>query len=145
MPGRELAEFGKALQVEAGVGQVGFVLGLLGLGLIEGGLERPRIDLDQRIALLDELALLKRDPVDLTVDAGADHDGVEALHGAEAGQEDRKIGLFDRGHPHGDGGSGRHALLRASLRRMIFALQSLPAQITQPGDRYDQQSPTDGA
>ena len=96
LPGREFAELGKALQIEIGVGEIGFVLGLLGLGLIEGGLERPRIDLDQRVAFLDELAFLKRDPVDLAVDAGADHDGVEALHGAEAGQVDRKIGFLDR-------------------------------------------------
>ena len=145
LPGREFAELGKALQVEVGVGKVGFVLGLLGLGLIEGGLERPRIDLDQRVAFLDELAFLERDPVDLTVDAGADHDGVEALHGAEAGQIDRKIGLFDRGSPHRDGGTGRRALLGFSLRLMILALEALPAQITQRSDRYDQQSPTDGA
>src|SRR5206468_7456752 len=109
------------------------------------GLERPRIDFDQRIALLDELALLKRDPVDLAVDAGADHDGVEALHGAEAGQVDRKIGLFDWGSPHRDGGTRRGTFLSVSLRLMTLALESLPAQITQRCDRYDQQSPTDGA
>jgi len=67
------------------------------------------------------------------------------LHGAEASQVDRKIGLFDRGNPHGDGGTGRHALLSFSLCLMIPALESLPAQITQRSDRYDQQSPTDGA
>jgi hypothetical protein len=39
------------------------------LGLIERCLERPRIDLDQRVAFHDGLALLKRDPVDLAVDA----------------------------------------------------------------------------
>ena len=50
LPGREFAELGKALQIEVGVGEIGFVLGLLGLGLIERGLERPRIDLDQRVA-----------------------------------------------------------------------------------------------
>ena len=72
LPGREFAELGKALQVEVGVGEIGFVLGLLGLGLIEGRLERPRIDLDQRVAFLDELAFLEGDPVDLAVDAGAD-------------------------------------------------------------------------
>jgi len=93
----------------------------------------------------NELAFPERDPVDLAVDAGADHDGVEALHGAEAGQIDRKIGLFDRGNPHGDGGTGRPALLSVSLRLMILSLETLPAQITQRSNRYDQQSPTDGA
>ena len=85
-----------ALQVEIGVGEIGLVLRLLGLGLIERRLERPRIDLDQRVAFLDELAFLEGDLVDLAVDAGAHHHGVEALHGAEAGQIDRKIGLLDR-------------------------------------------------
>jgi hypothetical protein len=36
--------------------------------LIERCLEWPRIGLDPRVAFLDELALLKRDPVDLAVD-----------------------------------------------------------------------------
>jgi len=44
-------------------------IGRTALGLIERCLERPRIDLDQRVAFLDGLALLKRDPVDLAVDA----------------------------------------------------------------------------
>ena len=48
LPGREFAELGEALQVEIGVGEIGLVLGLLGLGLVERGLERPRIDLDQQ-------------------------------------------------------------------------------------------------
>ncbi len=72
LPGGEFAELGEALQVEVGVGEIGFVLGLLGLGLVERGLERPRIDLDQRVALLDELAFLEGDLVDLAIDAGAD-------------------------------------------------------------------------
>ena len=59
LPGREFAELGIALQVEIGVGEIGFVLRLLGLGLVERGLERPRIDLDQRVAFLDELAFLE--------------------------------------------------------------------------------------
>ena len=59
LPGREFAELGEALQIEVGVGEIGLVLDLLGLGLIERGLERPRIDLDQRVALLDDLAFLE--------------------------------------------------------------------------------------
>ena len=56
--GREFAELGVALQVQIGVGEIGLVLGLLGLGLVERGLVRPRIDLDQQITLLDQLAFL---------------------------------------------------------------------------------------
>ena len=116
LPGREFAEPGEALQIEIGVGEVGLVLRLLGLGLIERGLERPGIDLDQRVALLDQLAFLEGDPVDLAVDAGAHHDGVEALNGAEPGQIDRKIGLLDRSDGDGDGGTGRCGASGVSLR-----------------------------
>ena len=79
------------------------------------------------------------------IDAGADNDGVEALHGAETGQIDRKVGLFDRGRPHRNGGTGSGGLLSFSSRLMILALESLPAQIAQRSDRYDQQNPTNGA
>ena len=119
LPGREFAELGEALQVEIGVGEIGLVLRLLGLGLVERGLERPRIDLDQRIALLDELAFLEGDLVDLAVDAGANQDGVEALHGAEAGQIDREIGLLDRRDLDRDGGSGWRGLLGVGLGGMV--------------------------
>jgi hypothetical protein len=59
LPGREFAELGVALQIEIGVGKVRLVLRLLGLGLIQRRLEGARIDLDQGVALLDELAPLK--------------------------------------------------------------------------------------
>ena len=95
LPGREFAELGVALQIQIGVGQVGLVLRLLGLGLIERCLVRPGIDLDEQVALLDQLALLEGDLVDLAVDAGAHHHGVEALNGPEPVQIDRKIGLLD--------------------------------------------------
>ena len=45
LPGREFAELGVALQVQIGIGEIGLVLRLLGLGLVERGLERPGIDL----------------------------------------------------------------------------------------------------
>ena len=115
LPRGEFAELGEALQVEIGVGEIGLVLRLLGLGLVERRLERPRIDLDQQIALLDELAFLEGDLDDLAVDAGADQHGVEALHGAEAGQIDREIGLLDRRDLDRDGGTGRAPLLRGRL------------------------------
>ena len=145
LPGREFAEPGEALQVEVGVGEIGFVLDLLGLGLVERGLERPRIDLDQRVAFLDELAFLKRDPVDLAVDAGANQDGVEALNGAEAGQIHRKVGLLDRSNFDGDRDAAWCSLLGVSLRGVVHAVELLPTQIAERSDCCDQQYPTDGA
>ena len=97
LPGREFAEFGEALQIEIGVGEAGLILGLLGLGLIERCLEWPGVDLDQQVTLIDQLSLLEGDLVDLAIDPGPHHNGIEALNGSEPGQVDRKIGLFDRG------------------------------------------------
>ena len=121
-----------ALQIEIGVGEIGLVLRLLGLGLVERRLERPRIDLDQRIAFLDELAFLEVDLVDLAVDPGADHHGVEALHGAEAGQVDRKVGLFDRGDLDGDRDSPGARFWAFGLCGRLFAVEALPAEIARP-------------
>ena len=144
LPGGEFAELGVALQVEIGVGEIGFVLRLLGLGLVERSLERPRIDLDQRVAFLDELAFLEGDLVDLAVDAGAHQHGIEALHGAEAGQIDREIGLLDRGDLDGNRLCGRRFL--GGLGCAAFrAVEVLPAEIAGGGDGGDQQNPTDGA
>src|SRR5207302_8396619 len=70
LPRGEFAEFGVALQIEIGVRQIGFVLHLLGPGLVERGLERPRIDLGEQVTLIDRLAFLETDLVDLSIDAG---------------------------------------------------------------------------
>ena len=96
LPGREFAELGVALQIQIGVGEIGLVLFLLGLGLIERRLVRPGIDLDEQVALIDHLAFLEGDLVDLAVDAGTHQDGVEALNRSKPGQIDRKIGFLDR-------------------------------------------------
>ncbi len=137
----EFAELCVALQVEIGVGEIGLILRLLGLGLIERCLERARVDLDQRIAFLDELAFPEVDLVDLAVDAGAHQHGIEALHGAEPGQIDRKIGLLDRGDLDRDRGAGRGLL--GSLG--VFSAKSLPAESAGSGDCGNQQNPTNGA
>ena len=95
LPGREFAELGVALQIEIGVGQIGLILRLLGLGLIERRLVGAGIDLDQEVALIDDLAFLEGDLVDLSVDPGPYHDGVETLHRSEPAQIDRKISFLD--------------------------------------------------
>ena len=85
-----------ALQIEPGVGEIGLVLGLLRLGLIERRLERPRIDLREQVARLDHLPFLEGDFHDLTVDARAHGHGVVSLHLTEAVEIDRIIGALDR-------------------------------------------------
>ena len=96
LAGREFAELDEALQVEIGVGEIGLVLRLLGFGLIERRLVGPGIDLGQQVTLLDQLAFLEGDLVDLAVDAGSNQHGVEGLNRSETGQIDREIRLLDR-------------------------------------------------
>jgi len=43
--------------------------------LVERGLERAGIDLDQQVALFHQIAFLEGDLVDLAVDPGAHHHG----------------------------------------------------------------------
>ena len=77
-------EVGVALQIELRVFQARLVLRFLRKRLIEGGLVRARIDLGEKIAFLDHLALSERDLDDLAVDAAAHGHGVVGLHGAES-------------------------------------------------------------
>ena len=140
LPGREFAELGVALQIQIGVGEIGLILGLLGLGLVQRRLIRPGIDLDQQIALVDRLAFLEGDLVDLAIDAGPHQDGIEALNGTEAGQIDRKVRFFDGSD--GDGNGGNCAPMPAALAVVfaacIRAVKSMPAEISRRGNRRDQ-------
>ena len=61
-----------ALEVLLGVGEQRLVLRHLGDRLVERGLKRRRVDLHEEVALLDHLAFLEGDLVDLAVDARAD-------------------------------------------------------------------------
>ena len=113
-----LGERGVAGEVELGVGEVGLVLRFLGDGLVERGLERPRVDLGQKIALLDHLAFVEGDLHDLAVDARPDQDGVVGLDLADALEDDRKIRALDRRHSDDNRrGAGRLRLLALPLRR----------------------------
>ena len=107
-----------ALEVEPGVGERRLILGLLGLGLVEGGLERARVDLRQKVAGLDHLAFIEGDLDDLAVDAGADGHRVLGLRLAEPVDEDGIVGPRRRSHRNDGrlrrvgGGAGRRRRLR---------------------------------
>ena len=83
--------------------ELGLVLRLLGLGLVERGLEQARVDLGQHVALLDVLAFGEQHLLQLAVDLRMDADGERRLHGAEPGQIDRHV------LPADDGDAHRHA------------------------------------
>ena len=139
--GREFAELGVALQVQVGIGEVGLVLRLLGLGLVEGGLVRPRIDLDQKITLLYQLAFLEGDLVDLAVDAGPHLHGIEALNGTKPGQIDREVGLLDRRNGDANGIARRFLRGSRSFGRFLGLMVALPAEIACGRDGGDHDNP----
>ena len=110
MPGGVIA-FGEcliALEVAVRVGDVGLVLALLGLSLLQRRPVGPRVDLGQQVAFLDHLPLGESDPCDLAVDTAAHQHGVARLDGAEPGQHDGEVALLGRdgGDRHGGGRGG---------------------------------------
>jgi hypothetical protein len=58
----------------------------LALALVERGLEQPRIDLRQHVALLDVLAFGEQHLLQLAVDLGMNGHGERRLHGPQPGQ-----------------------------------------------------------
>ena len=88
------------MKIEFGIGQIGFVLGLLGDGLVERGLVRTRVDLGQDVTLLHQLPFLEGNLVDLTVHPGPNNHGVERLNRPQTEQIRRKIRLLDRCYRH---------------------------------------------
>src|SRR5262249_32420111 len=122
---------------------VRLILRLLGLGLIEHGLEGARIDLHQEVALIDDLAFGKSDLVDLAVDPRPYLYGVEALDGAEPGQIDREISFLDRRHADQDRISPGWTFPRGLGFRRFQPIEPLPAEIACSGHRCDDQNPED--
>ena len=86
-----------ALEVDLRVVEQRLVLRQRGLRRLELHLVRPRIDLGQHLARLDEVAFLKVDLHQLAVDARLDRHRVERGHVAEALQIDGNAGPPDGG------------------------------------------------
>jgi len=141
LAGGEFAELEETLQIKVGVCQIGLVLLLFGLGLVERGLIGPGIDFREQVALVHQLSFREGDFIDLPVDARANDNGVEGLDGPKAGQVDGKIGFLYRSHryPHRVSGS---RLLGVVRRRFMVAVKALPPKISQPTHGQDQQNPT---
>ena len=101
-----------AREVFLGGGELGLVLGSLGLGLIERSLEQAGVDLGQDVALLDVLAFGEQHFLQLAVDLRMNCHGERGLYAAEPGEVDRHILPSDRGDAH------RHARSYGSARRV---------------------------
>ena len=96
----------RAREVLLGRGELGLILGPLGLGLIERGLEQARIDLGEHVALLDVLPFGEQHLLQLAVDLRMDADGKRRLHRAEPGQINRHVLPADDGDAHRHAGTG---------------------------------------
>ena len=98
-----------ARQRQPGVLELRAVARQLPLGLLELHLERPRVDLGEEVALVNELALPEGHVDELAVDPALHRHGVEGGDRPEAGQIDGEVAGSCRRHHH------RH---RRSLRRL---------------------------
>ena len=70
-------------QIHARLIEQSLVMDELPFELGFGQLKRARIDLRQKIALLDDLAFLEADFDELAIDLGPDRHGCDGRHGAE--------------------------------------------------------------
>ena len=105
-----------AVEIDLGVGELGFVLRLLGQHLVERGLIGGRIDARQHVAFFDVLAFLEGDADQFAVDLRAHGNGIERFDRPDGVEIDRHVGLG------GGGGEHRHRPARraeaaATLRR----------------------------
>ena len=64
------------------------------LGLEKGSLVRPRVNVDQRIAFADELALLVMYGCDNSIDLAGDRSGVNGRDGADGIEIDADVALL---------------------------------------------------
>ena len=85
------------LDIDLHVVELRLIFCKLTFSLFEHDLVGARIDFDERVAFVDELALGKVYFDDLAIDAAADGHGIEGCDGAEADEIDRKIALLRRG------------------------------------------------
>ncbi len=100
-------------QLDLGVGQGGVGAGLLALGLLQGRLVGARVDLEQHLAAVDDLAIGEPDLLHVAGDAWADVDGVGGLEAADVVVPVADLALQRRGD-HDIGRRRRRSLLGAS-------------------------------
>src|SRR6202040_3423746 len=79
------------VEIQLGADELRLVFLLIGLRLLKRRLKRAWVNLEERLALLDILALLEVDFDDLSVDPALDRDHVVGLDRPDAVEEDRHI------------------------------------------------------
>jgi len=120
-------------EVDPPIFEMGLVAGEIGLGLVELGLIRARIELSQELAFFAELAVLEIDAEDLFRDHAADRRAVQRRDIANPSQDDREIARLDgrRNDRNGRRGAGRAAGATSEI---------LPTQIGSRDNRDDHET-----
>ena len=91
---RELLEFrgrGVAGELRFGLSQQRLIAGLVGLRLLQRRFERPRIDLEEQVALLDDVAFVEERLFDLAGDLRSDGNRRVRFDVADRGDVDRHV------------------------------------------------------
>jgi hypothetical protein len=128
---------GVALQIQLGVGELRFVLCLLGQRLVQGGLVRARIDLGQDVARPHFLAFLEADLHQLAIHLRTESDRVVRLYVAQSLQEDRDVAAGGQCGRDRDGRRSRSAGCRC--RRGLLALHHQDSRSRHRHQRQDRQ------
>ena len=78
------------VEIGFGEGQIGLRLRQIGARLIERVLERPLVDGEQQVALLDDLAILEMHAVEIAGDARAHLDRIDGDEAADIFVDNRR-------------------------------------------------------
>jgi hypothetical protein len=92
----------EALKIDLGILALRLILGELALGLFELDLKGPRVNLDEKIPLLNVLTFLKRHVDDLTVHAAANGYRVICVDVSQSVEVNGKIAMMRRGNDDGN-------------------------------------------
>ena len=99
---------GVPLDVHLGLAEVGLGLGQAALGLVERRLQRPRVDVEQIVALVHEVAFVVVVRQEVAGDLGPDLRVNVAVEGADPVPVDGHVALGHRGDQHLGRGLGGH-------------------------------------
>ena len=100
-----LEQFVVAVQIDAGIVQHGLVLDQLALGLLQRGLIRAGIELQQQVAFMDQVAFLVMDGHQLAIHAALHCNGIDRGDGAIAGIVDADTPFVSARSHHGGSAS----------------------------------------
>src|SRR6185437_10761775 len=98
--GARLDKLVRSLPLEPGVGELSLGAQDLALGLLDGSLERSRLDSIERRACGDQVALLEQDLLEVARHARLDVDAVLRLNAADKARRLGDVPLLRENRPH---------------------------------------------